>query len=323
MRNKPEIPIKSIESTDFMKPTLLLGAARTPTELDLHSLLKKCVDYWRFDEELAQETVAKYETTLNRLFKDLPHVLSPTDLRLDDITELKKAMKLRGVGSAGINSAVFALRKFLTYSRDIQKLEVLDPKEIQKAREQKREVIYLTKDEIVAFLKTMNTKTMRGLRMRTLCQLLLSTGMRISEALSLNKKDVDSVRKEAVIIGKGNKQRTVYFTDECLRWLKLYISKRADEHPALFITVGTRNRLQRYDLSKQFRHYAKKAGLTKKVTPHMLRHTFATILVSNNCNLFAIQQMLGHSDIKTTAKYYLGVDKSGIKSAHEKFLKFS
>ena len=323
MRNKPEIRIKSIEASDFMKPTVVSRADVIEFQTHFEDLLSKSIDYWRYDEELAEETISKYETTLRRLFKDLPNVQFPMGLRLEDITDLKKIMITRGVGPAGINSAVFALRKFLTYCRDVQKLAVLDPKEIQKAREQKREVIYLTKDEIVAFLKTMNTKTMRGLRMRTLCQLLLSTGMRISEALSLNKKDVDSVRKEAVIIGKGNKQRTVYFTDECLRWLKLYISKRADEHPALFITVGTRNRLQRDDLSKQFRHYAKKAGLTKKVTPHMLRHTFATILVSNNCNLFAIQQMLGHSDIKTTAKYYLGVDKSGIKSAHEKFLKFS
>jgi len=296
-------------------------AADSQIQQSFNYLLPKFIDYLLYEEELAFETIAKYQQALKRILIDLPYVSSPLDLRLEDITELKKIMKVRGVGPAGINSAVFALRKFLTYCHDIQKLRVLDPKEIQRARELKREVVYLTKEELISFFKTMNVKTKRGLRMRTLCHLLVSTGMRISEALGLNRDDIEWDRKEAVIIGKGSKQRTVYFTDECLRWLKIYTARRADSNRALFVTFGVPNRLRRYDLSKQFRHYAKIASLMKKITPHVLRHTFATILISNNCNLFAIQQMLGHSDIKTTAKYYLGVDKASIKAAHEKYLK--
>ncbi|OGY59650.1 MAG: hypothetical protein A3I31_00560 [Candidatus Colwellbacteria bacterium RIFCSPLOWO2_02_FULL_44_20b] len=288
----------------------------------LPPLLAKCADYWRYDEELAGETVAKYVTTLNRLFRDLPHVLSPADLRLDDITELKKTMKQRGVGPSGINSAVFALRKFLTYCRDVQKLKVLDPKEIQKARELRREVVYLDRQELISFFRTMNVKTKRGLRMRTLVHVLLTTGMRISEALSLNRDDIDWERKEAVIIGKGSKQRTVYFTDECLRWLKVYLSMRADGNHALFVTFGSRpKRLQRYDLSKSFRHYARLAGINKRLTPNILRHTFGTILMENGAPLPHIQKLLGHSDIKTTAKYYLGADKEAVKKSHERYLR--
>ena len=167
----------------------------------------------------------------------------------------------------------------------------------------------------------MNIKTMRGLRMRTLCQLLLSTGMRISEALSLNCKDIDFEKAEAIIIGKGDKQRTIYFTEECLKWIRLYLSKRRDDQPALFITSGRPRRLKRYDLSKTFSYHAKLAGLTKRVHPHILRHTFATLMINNGCDIFHVKNLLGHSDIKTTAKYYLGVDKSATKAAHEKYLK--
>ena len=79
--------------------------------------------------------------------------------------------------------------------------------------------------------------------------------------------------------------------------------------------------LQRYDLSKTFYIHTKLAGLSKKVSPHILRHTFATILIKNNCNLFAVQQLLGQTDVKTTVKYYLGVDKGATKAAHDKFLR--
>ena len=169
----------------------------------------------------------------------------------------------------------------------------------------------------------MNTKTTRGLRMRALCQVLLGTGMRISEALSLNRNDIDWAGKEARVVGKGSKPRVVYFSEGALCWLKKYLDSRKDDNPALFVTFGSRpKRLQRYDLSKSFRHYGNLAGISKRLTPHILRHDYATMLVANNCNLFAILQMLGHSDIKTTAKYYLGVDKAGIKSAHDKFLRF-
>jgi len=285
------------------------------------ALLPKCFDYWRYDEQLATETILKYGTSLRRILMDLPHITSPLDLRLEDITELKKTMIDRGVGPAGINSAVFALRKFLTYCRDVQKLNVVDPKEIQKAKDKAREVTFLAKDEVISFFKVMNIKTKRGLRMRALCQLLISTGMRISEALSLNIKDIDYEKREAVIVGKGDKQRTIYFTDESLKWIRLYLNKRKDDHPALFITSGQPRRLKRYDLSKTFLHYTKLAGLTKRVHPHILRHSFTTIMINNGCDIFHIKNLLGHSDIKTTAKYYLGIDKSATKAAHAKYLK--
>jgi integrase/recombinase XerD len=97
---------------------------------------------------------------------------------------------------------------------------------------------------------------------------------------------------------------------------------RKDTNPALFVTFGESNRLKAHDLSKQFKHYAEKAGLKKKVTPHILRHTAATTMSHNGADIRNIQLILGHSDIKTTAKYYLGVDKEALRKSHSQFLKY-
>jgi integrase/recombinase XerD len=146
--------------------------------------------------------------------------------------------------------------------------------------------------------------------------------MRISEALSVDVEDIDWEHKEIIIIGKGNKQRTVFLSDRAISWLQMYLLRRNNDHPALFTTFGKLERLKPYDLSKQFKHYAQSAGLKKKVTPHILRHTAATIMSFNGADIRTIQQILGHSDIKTTAKYYLGVDKEALREAHTKFLRY-
>ena len=159
--------------------------------------------------------------------------------------------------------------------------------------------------------------------LQTLVEVLLSTGMRISEALSLSKEDIDWENKEAMIIGKGNKQRRVYFTDEALDWIKIYLLRRNENNPALFVThSGIPVRLKKYDISKQFKFYSKRAGIQKKLTPHVLRHTMATTMLNNGADIRMIQQILGHSDIKTTAKYYLGVDQKAVKESHNKFLRY-
>lgn len=159
------------------------------------------------------------------------------------------------------------------------------------------------------------------MRFRTLVEVLLGTGMRISEALSLNRDSIDFEKKEAKIIGKGNKERTVFFNERCLEWVKRWLEVREDDHPALFITQsGTR--WSKDDIEWLFRRYAQKAGLTKKVTPHILRHTMATNLLFNGCPVSHVKEILGHERLETTCRYYLGLDKSKAKEAHEKFLNY-
>jgi len=162
---------------------------------------------------------------------------------------------------------------------------------------------------------------MGGLRLRTLTEVLLGTGMRISEALQLDRDGIDFGKREAKIIGKGRKERTVFFSERAIQWIKYYLEARADSEKPLFVT-NQMTRLRREDISKLFRRQAEKAGINKKITPHILRHTAATNLLFNGCPIAHVKEILGHERLETTCKYYLGVDKTKAKEAHGKYLNF-
>src|SRR3989344_695064 len=291
-------------------------------------LIQGFVDYVRHYLGLAEETAKKYEESMLWVARDLPYIQSPDQITLQDIITLKKRIRERPGrkgktnGESRVNSIIFALRKFLAYCQKIHKFDTINPKEINPMKVPKKEVIYLSKEEIVQLLSSINFHSRYGLRMRALMELLIASGMRISEALSLNRDSLDLKNLEAKIIGKGNKPRTVYFTERAAEWVKKYLSGRDDESPDLFVAFGTGKRLTRHDLGKLFRAYAKRAGLKTKVTPHILRHSMATLILHNGGNIKDIQDLLGHTDIKTTAKYYLGTDKKKLKESHDKFLRF-
>ncbi len=291
-------------------------------DYNFEKLIPKFLDYAQIELTLAPETITKYRESLKWLTIYLPEVVDPGVLELDHIIRLKKQMLAKDLSESRVNSIIFALRTFLIYCNDILKINTISPKEIKPMRLPKRQVIYLTVEELLAFFAIMKTKDIRGLRMRALSEFLAETGLRISEALSLNKEDLDWNLKEVVVIGKGNKERTAYFGERSETWLTQYLLRRKDNNPALFVTTGTAKRLTRFDLSKQFKRYAKLAGIKKKLTPHILRHTMATTLLRNGCPINYIQELLGHADLKTTAQYYLGTDKRALKEAHSKFSGF-
>jgi integrase/recombinase XerD len=146
--------------------------------------------------------------------------------------------------------------------------------------------------------------------------------MRISEALSLNRRQINWKNKEAKIIGKGNKERRVFFTDRSLEWIRKYLEKRTDMHEAIFITSGEPKRLSAGDVWRFFKRHREKSKIDKKITPHILRHTVATNLLFNGCPIAHVKEILGHEKLDTTCKYYLGVDKAEAKKAHEKYHNF-
>ena len=296
--------------------------AQQEESMTFAALVAKFPDYVQYDLGHAQETAAKYHQSLKRFMKDMPEVATPAQLSLDDITKLKKIMSERGVKENGTNSVIFALRTFLSYCQKIHKIVTINPKDIRPMKPSKRQVIFLAKEEINQLLNSINTDSHYGLRMRALMELLIASGMRISEALSLNRDSISWETNEAMIIGKGNKQRDIFITERAAEWLKKYLAGRTDSNPALFVTFGTVERLNRHDLGKEFRRYAVKAGLKKKVTPHILRHSMATLMLHNGVDITYIKDLLGHSSIETTAQYYLGTDKKALKEAHSKYLKF-
>jgi integrase/recombinase XerD len=130
----------------------------------------------------------------------------------------------------------------------------------------------------------------------------------------MDREPFDRGETEIDILGKGAKRRTVFFTDRAIFWIKEFLNCRADDHPALFITTGCpARRWARYDISKNFARLCRISGYAKKFTPHILRHTYCTTLRNNGADISHIKELAGHSDIQTTARYYLGYDKPALR----------
>ncbi len=296
----------------------------------ISDLMLSFVKYCEVEMSFSPNTLSKYSECLKTtitLIGDLP----VNEITVIQVTELKQKVLARGAHEARLSSIVFALKSFLRFCREYFELDVLDPKRIRSPRRLRREVLFLSPEEIKQFVDSIRITRkyngkhyeegyrLDGLRFRTLVEVLLGTGMRISEALSLNRDSIDFEKREAKIIGKGNKERIVFFTERSLEWVKIYLEERKDEHESLFVT-NLRTRLSKGDVSSLFKRNLSKSGLNKKVTPHILRHTTATTLLFNGCPISHVKEILGHDRLETTCKYYLGVDKAKAKEAHRAFL---
>ena len=256
------------------------------------------------------------------------------DLPLLEITPatvitFKARMSERGAGQARIATVTYALKGLLVYARDVLRMSVPDLSGLKAPRPPRRAVLYLSDDELKTFLEQVPLRTwagkprISGYRFRALLETLAATGMRISEAIALNRDSVDMARKEAVIIGKGNKQRTVFFTDRAVQWITRYLDLRADTKPPLFVTADG-SRVTTRSVQQMFRRHGKWLGFEKRVTPHIIRHTTATHLLKNGCPIGAIKEILGHSNLETTCRFYLGVlSKDETRALHHRYVPFA
>jgi site-specific recombinase XerD len=290
----------------------------------LCQLLPRFLRHARIELQFAPQSLVKYEECLRMITRMIGdrEVTSYTE---EDITELKAAMLARGLGVCRQVSILSAMKRLLEFCGKCG-YAVLPASSITLPTRPRREVIYLTVEEVQRFLAVIPTETMRdrphlpGLRFRALVEVLLGSAMRISEVLSLDRNQVDFTTREARIIGKGNKQRTVFFTARALHWIERYLALRTDDHPALFVCLGRNSRLKREDIWRPFLRYRKLAGINKRVTPHLLRHTAATQLLFNGCPIGHIKEILGHERLETTCRYYLGLDHRAAKQAHQTYL---
>jgi len=285
----------------------------------MSTLIDGFLEYSQYELNFSPKSVVKYKDSLKWFLRDIGDK-DISDLTVQDFVKLKRLMMERGAGQARIASVVFATKSFLNYCKNFLKLPTLDPKQIRPPKRVKREVIFLTKEEVDAFINTIGTNRLKDLRFRGIVETILGTGMRISEVLSLNRKDIDWNKKEAKIIGKGNKERRVFFTDRALEWIQKYLECRHDPCEAIFVTNGDPRRLTPEDIWRSFQRHRVKAKIHKKLTPHILRHTVATNLVFNGCPIIHVKEILGHERLDTTCRYYLGIDKELAKRAHREYL---
>ena len=214
---------------------------------------------------------------------------------------------------------LIALRNFFKFLKK-KKIEILSPENIELPKIPEREITILNDEELERLLRAPQGEDLKSLRDKAILETLFSTGMRISELCNLNR-DIDLNKGEIVIKGKGNRIRVVFLSKIAIYWLKKYLEKRTDKNPALFINLKrdeSFSRLTPRGIQKIIKYYAKKAGITKKISPHTLRHQFATDLLLAGADLRAIQMLLGHKNLQTT-QIYTHLTNKELKEIHKAF----
>ncbi len=304
-QNKPEVYLSEL-IVDFLE-YLEIEQNRSPhTIRNYHLYLNRLVEFWG-DEPISKlnaETIRKYRLWLNRL----------------------KGKDGETLGVATRNYHLIALRHMLKYCTKVD-IEALAPAKIELASSTRKEVTFLNQEELTRLFQQPDTSTLAGLRDLAILELLYSTGLRVSELTKLNKENLNLELGEFTIRGKRQKDRPVFITQSAKEILEQYLQKRADNSPPLFIrlagtkkvdTSGDLLRLTPRSVQRIIQKYALLAGITKHVSPHTLRHSFATNLLMNGADLRSVQSLLGHSNIATT-QVYTHITDPHLKAVHKKY----
>lgn len=255
-------------------------------------------------DKITSELVRKYRLWLNRYKND-------NGDKLATITQSYHLIALRG---------------FLSYlsRRDVPSLS---PEKIDLPKVSRKQVTFLHYDEIVRMLDAIPLDTEVGLRDRAIVELLFSSGLRVSELVDLNRDHINVKRREFMVRGKGQKDRPVFISAATAERIQEYLSTRFDNLPPLFLSYsrnhtasmsGDYRRLSPRSVQRLIARYARLAGITKHVSPHTMRHSFATDLLMNGADIRSVQSMLGHSNISTT-QVYTHVTDEHLREVHEKF----
>lgn len=222
---------------------------------------------------------------------------------------------------------LIALRGFLQYlsNRDITSLA---PDKITLPKVSRKQVTFLYNEEVDRLLEKIDITTEQGLRDRAIIELLFSSGLRVSELVGLNRDHVNTKRREFTVRGKGKKDRPVFISQSCAHHVEEYLAMRSDSLSPLFIsysrnsgqttTTGDYRRITPRSVQRMLSHYARLAGITKHVSPHTMRHSYATDLLMNGADIRSVQSMLGHSNISTT-QVYTHVTDEHLRDVYERF----
>lgn len=289
----------------------------------ISDLSKPYITYCQVERFHAPETLVKTRDCLRSWILPCLGHIEPEQLTVANVSGMREAMFKKGASSARQYSILCVLKGMLRFAREVLKLAALNPNEIQLPNRGTPHVTVLTKEELRQILASIDTASFSGARLRALIEVLLATGMRISEALSLDRRPFAAEVEHLEIVGKGKRRREVFFTPRCQYWVENFLNKRHDDHPALFVTTGyPARRLARDDISRFFVNLREKAGIVKKFTPHILRHTYCTNLLNNGADIMFIKELAGHQNIQTTARYYLSVSKQQLQSVVARHLDY-
>lgn len=291
------------------------------------------LEYLEVEQNLSQKTIENYHHYLMRFveFTDdivIEKITSETIRKWRLWLHRFKSTNGDNLSATTQNYHLIALRSFLKFcSRN--DLVSLPPEKIELSKTRRKQVTFLSNEELAALFDQPDIADKAGKRDRAILELLFSGGLRVSELVNLNRDHVNTERREFTVRGKGQKDRPIFMSPTAALWIDAYLKTRSDSSLALFIRYGgTRQqdnsgnflRLTARSIQRMIGHYAKLAGITKKVSPHTLRHSFATDLLMNGADIRSVQTMLGHSDISTT-QIYTHITDPHLKEVHRKFHK--
>jgi site-specific recombinase XerD len=299
--------------------------------------LNDFLDWLDVEKGLSSKTQENYYRFIKKFFDWLKQGkledLKPHELTLDHVWQYRVFLSRKCLNPQGKplkrstqNYYLIALRSFLTFLSERNILSLSAEKIKLPKDKSKKQVRFLNWEQIEKLLSTPDTSRIQGLRDRAILETLFSTGMRIGELIALNKDQIkikpETKDLELGIIGKGGRPRTVYFSERALFWLRKYLQTRKDKEKPLFINYqprkGPSRRLSARSIEKMIKRYALVAGLPVTVTPHVIRHSFATYLLSRGVDMRTIQEFLGHKSIAST-QIYAHVTSKRLRDIHRKF----
>lgn len=289
------------------------------------------LEYMEIEQNRSQKTIQNYDHYLTRLI-DFAGDIQVSEIDAELVRKWRLWLNRLGTNvsdelqKATQNYHLIALRSFLKYCAK-HNIPALDATKIELARTQRKQVTFLNPEELERLFAQPKLDTMPGMRDRAILELLFSSGLRVSELVGLDKDHINLKRREFSVRGKGQKDRPIFISETAAHWLQQYLDKRDDTTKPLFArysgrktvdTSGNYHRLTARSVQRMVARYAILAGITKHVSPHTLRHSFATDLLMNGADLRSVQALLGHSNISTT-QIYTHVTDPHLRSVHERF----
>lgn len=289
------------------------------------------LEYLEVEQNRSQKTIANYDHYLTRLV-DFAGEIKISDIDAELIRKWRLWLNRLGTNTndelqkSTSNYHLIALRSFLKFCTK-RGISALPADKIELARTVRKQVTFLNEDELGRMFEQPDINSVGGLRDRAILELLFSSGLRVSELVGLDRDHINLKRREFMVRGKGQKDRPIFISAEAADWISRYLARRQDNAKPLFTRYGGTKkldyggdfkRLTARSVQRLVSHYALLAGITKHVSPHTLRHSFATDLLMNGADLRSVQAMLGHSNISTT-QIYTHVTDPHLRAVHERF----
>jgi site-specific recombinase XerD len=298
--------------------------------MTIDKLITDFLEYLEIEKGRSTTTAKNYDHYLKTfaLFAKREKIEEPSKITSELVTKYRLALNRSNKSKSTQNYYLIALRSFLKYLGK-KNIQSLPPEQIELAKTDERQITFLDHDELDRLLAAPDLGNLHGKRDRAILDLLFSTGLRVSELANLKKKDINSETGEFSVKGKGGKVRVVFIDESAKESLKRYLDARNDKSEFLFVSYGHSNSLVSSNklldtsmtprsIQRLIKKYATAAGITKKVSPHTLRHSFATDLLMSGADLRAVQSLLGHSSV-TTTQIYTHVTDQHLKEVHQAF----